>query len=91
MKIKIIISIITIFFAVVAITLSLTAYSSTGWTLSSGALMAEGKAYNITDIGVGYTFYCVGSGICYQIIGKNLIINEGLNSINGDWYGVFRN
>ncbi len=68
---------------------SLIAYSDTGWTSASGT-SAKGKAINITDVGNGYTFYCVGTGTCFMIIGNTLIIEEGIGT-GGISHGVFRN
>lgn len=59
---------------------SLIVNSDTGWSSSSGLNSYGGKAYNVIDLGGGYSFFCSGAGTCYMIIGNTLIINEGTGS-----------
>lgn len=77
MKTRLILIVAILLISTSTLVYSLIAYSDTGWTSSSGLNSYGGKAYNVTDFGGGYTFFCAGTGTCYMIIGNTLIINEG--------------
>lgn len=91
MKIKLILSVIAILLAAIAFAYSLTGYSPTGWSSLTGATSSPGKAYNLIETGNGFTFFCEGNGVCFQIIGNNLEINEGNGSMGGSFWSVFPN
>ena len=85
-----ILSIIIVFLTVTALVYS-AYYSPTGWSSATGALSADGQAYNIMETGNGYTFFCVGTGTCFQITGNWLEINAGAGSIGGSLWSIFPN
>lgn len=59
------------------------AYSPNVWISSNGLNTLSGVASNVSLIPRGYSFYCVGTGICYIIDGPNLEIWDGGIGIYG--------
>ncbi len=55
-------------------------WSDTGWTSSNGLNSVAGQASNLQPIPGGWSFYCSGDGICYQIIGGGLWIYSTVQS-----------
>ena len=74
-----------------AVAYSLIAYSSSGWTSSTGARFSYGKAYNLLELANGYSFMCDGTGVCFEITGNFLYINDVAGTAGGTYWDVWRN
>jgi hypothetical protein len=62
-----------------------TDYSSTGWTASTGRSWMSGHAINRIPINNGWQFICQGTtGICYEINGPWLTINDFYGEVTED-------
>ncbi|MFA5512830.1 MAG: hypothetical protein WC313_10300 [Candidatus Kapaibacterium sp.] len=91
MKYKLLSLIVSMMILASAVAYSLIAYSSSGWTSSTGAKYSIGKAYHLIELGNGYSFMCYGDGICFEIIGNTLIVNEAVGPSGGTAWTVFPN
>lgn len=66
------------------------AYSSTGWTASTGLSTMRGVAIGTHTIPGGYAFWCLDyPTVCYVINGPDLNIYDNLDSSEEDDEGVY--
>jgi hypothetical protein len=81
MKKKFLIMLVVLLFTICASTFSdIHDYWEDGWVASTGQDIFIGTAINVKTIPGGYSFKCLGNGICYEINGPWLDIYEGIGS-----------